>query len=96
MKLGDCLDPAQLEHWHSQWPKVEWMVLPMGQTGHDLRFDVFLYIVPFFSFDRRSRGEQLAQITWFDVGDDTAVLNGVEVINDWAVLSSWHLCLGVY
>ena len=54
----------------------------MGQTGHDLRFDVFLYRVPFFSLDRRTRGKQLAQIAWFDIGDDTAVLNSLVIVND--------------
>ncbi len=56
--------------------------VPMGQTGHDLRFDVFLYIRPFFSFNWRTRGKQSAQISWFDVRDDTAFLNIVEVVND--------------
>ena len=54
----------------------------MGQTGHDLRFDVLLYIAPFFSLDWWTRGQQLAQIARFDIGDDTTVLNCVEVVND--------------
>ncbi len=95
MKLGDCLGPAQLEHSHIQRLRAEKIMnVPMGQTGHDLVFDVFLYILPFFSFGWRTCGKLLAEIAWFDIGDDAAVLNSVEVVNDWDMMSERMLGSG--
>ena len=67
----------------------------MGETRHYLRFNVFLYVRPLLAILWRARWEKLSQVAWLNIGDDTAVLDRIVVINDYKELgnvrySSWR------
>ena len=54
----------------------------MCQAGHYFRLDILLDIVPRLALLWGHGGKELPQIPWRDIGDHTAVLNGVVVVDD--------------
>ena len=53
----------------------------MGQAWHDLRFNIFLDVFPFLPLLWGTGWQQLAQITWRNIGDNTPVLYIIIIIN---------------
>lgn len=57
--------------------------IPVGQAGHDLGLDILLDIRPFLTHFGRAIGKQLLEISGFDGGEHTAVLDSVVVLDYW-------------
>lgn len=54
----------------------------MRDPGHYLGFDVFLDCIPLLAVLGRAGGEQLAQVTRRDIGDDSAGIDRIIVVDD--------------
>ena len=63
----------------------------MRQAWHDLRFNVFLYVGPFFPVFWWATGKKFVKIAWGNIGDDSSTLDCVAVVNYWELVSSFHL-----
>ena len=68
--------------------------LPVGDARHYLGLDVGLDRLPVLAFLRCGGGEDLAQVARFDFGDDVALGDGVEVVDDWLVSTGVRACWG--
>lgn len=78
MKFGDCLVCGV--SYELDRPERD---IPVSQAGHDLGLDILLDIRPFLSHFRRAIGKQLLEISRFDGGEHTTVLDSVVVLDDW-------------
>jgi hypothetical protein len=54
----------------------------VGETGLDFGIDIFLNLGPIFWLGRRVFWDQWAQVTRVNSGEDSALGDGVEVIDD--------------
>ncbi len=59
----------------------------MRDPGHYLGFDVFLDRSPLLAMLGRAGGEELAQVARRDIGDDSAGIDCVIVVDDLDVVS---------
>lgn len=53
----------------------------MGHAWHDLRFNVFLNVLPLLPRLWGTGWKELAQITWRDIGDDSSVFDIIVIVN---------------
>jgi hypothetical protein len=54
----------------------------MVKSGLDFGINIFLNRGPVFWLSRRVLGDQWAQVTWVNGGEDSALGHGIEVIDD--------------
>lgn len=54
----------------------------MGETGLNLGINIFLDLCPVFWLGWRVLGDQWAQVTGVNGGEDSTVGDGIEVIDD--------------
>ena len=59
----------------------------MGEAGLDFGVDIFLDLCPVFWLGRGVLGDQWAQVSWVNGGEDSALGDGVEVIDDCGMAS---------
>lgn len=59
----------------------------MSEPGLDFGIDIFLDLCPILWLGRGVLGNQWAQVTWVNGREDSALGNGVEVIDDCGMAS---------
>ena len=81
MKLGEFL------HFRSQLIAVQLIRcnvrIPMCQAGHDLAFDILLYVLPLLAILGWARRKQLGEIAGLDIREDATLLDGIVIVDDY-------------
>jgi hypothetical protein len=81
IKLGDCLPLV------SKTQDGRWQNIPVRKSRHYLRLYVFLNLCPWFSILWWSNWQQLFEVSWFHIRDDSPVCYRLVIIGNWGALA---------